>query len=97
MIRFQTFAEKLDFSPYRSMCDIAGATAQLSIAVAQGNPYITATSFDLPLCRAGRAEVDRRRGTLGADKDRRRRLFQGRAQGRSHHDGNDPDWIWRKR
>lgn len=48
MANFHAFAQKFDFSPYQTMCDVGGATAQLSIAVAQHNPHLTITSFDLP-------------------------------------------------
>ena len=31
---FQAFAEKFDFSRYRTLCDVGGATGQLSMLVA---------------------------------------------------------------
>lgn len=44
---FQSFAEKFDFSKYKTLCDIGGATGQLSIFVAKANPHIECISFDL--------------------------------------------------
>ncbi|MEE9263861.1 MAG: methyltransferase [Vicinamibacteria bacterium] len=48
MGNFNAFAQKFDFSPYQTMCDVGGATGQLSIAVARHNPHLKFTSFDLP-------------------------------------------------
>ena len=45
---FQAFAEKFDFSQYRTMCDIGGATGQLSVLVARRHPDMRCTSADLP-------------------------------------------------
>lgn len=45
---FRTFARKFDFSPYRTLCDVGGATGQLSCMVAQAQPHMRCTSFDLP-------------------------------------------------
>jgi hypothetical protein len=49
MANFQAFAEKFDFSRYRSMADIGGATGQLSCIVATRHPHLTCRSFDLPV------------------------------------------------
>jgi SAM-dependent methyltransferase len=45
---FQAFAEKFDFSRYHTMCDVGGATGQLSMLVARNHPHIRCTSLDLP-------------------------------------------------
>jgi hypothetical protein len=45
---FQAFAEKFDFSRYRTVCDVGGATGQLSMLVAQRHPHLRCTSADLP-------------------------------------------------
>jgi hypothetical protein len=45
---FQAFAEKFDFSRYRTLCDVGGATGQLSILVAKKHPHMTCVSADLP-------------------------------------------------
>jgi hypothetical protein len=37
-----------DFSKYKTLCDMVGAGAMLSIQVAKQNPHISCTSFDLP-------------------------------------------------
>ncbi|MGE0724054.1 MAG: methyltransferase [Alphaproteobacteria bacterium] len=45
---FRLFAEKFDFSRYRTMCDVGGATGQLSCFVAEARPHMRCVSFDLP-------------------------------------------------
>jgi len=45
---FRALAQKFDFSGYRSLCDVGGATAQLSCIVAAAHPQMHCTSFDLP-------------------------------------------------
>jgi hypothetical protein len=45
---FSVLAEKFDFSKYDTLCDVGGATGQLSIIVAGRHPHIRCTSFDLP-------------------------------------------------
>src|SRR4030095_2419732 len=48
LANFETFAEKFDFSRYKTMCDIGGATGQLSIFVARRHPHMTCRTCDLP-------------------------------------------------
>lgn len=45
---FQALAQKFDFSSYKSVCDVGGAGATLSIVLAQAHPHLALTSFDLP-------------------------------------------------
>ncbi|MFM7273768.1 MAG: methyltransferase [Gammaproteobacteria bacterium] len=45
---FLALAESFDFSPYRSVCDVGGAGAALSIALGQRHGHLAMTSFDLP-------------------------------------------------
>jgi len=45
---FHAFAEKFDFSRYRTLCDVGGATGQLSTIVAGRHPHLRCTSVDLP-------------------------------------------------
>lgn len=45
---FQSFAEKFDFSRYQTVCDVGGATGQLSMIVARQHPHLRFTSADLP-------------------------------------------------
>lgn len=45
---FQAFAEKFDFSPYQSVCDVGGAAGQLSISVARKHHHLQCVSADLP-------------------------------------------------
>ena len=49
MGNFHLFAQKFDFSPYKTMCDAGGATALLSRICAQHHPHLSFTSFDLPV------------------------------------------------
>jgi hypothetical protein len=46
---FMALAEAFDFSRYETLCDIGGATGQLSVIVAGRHPHIRCTSFDLPV------------------------------------------------
>jgi predicted O-methyltransferase YrrM len=45
---FKALAEKFDFSKYRTLCDVGGATGLLSALVAQRHPHMHCVSFDLP-------------------------------------------------
>jgi hypothetical protein len=47
-INFEAFAEKFDFTPYRTLCDVGGATGLLCIEVARRHPSLRCTTFDLP-------------------------------------------------
>jgi hypothetical protein len=44
---FQALAEKFDFSKYETLCDVGGATGQLSLVVANRHPHMHCTSYDL--------------------------------------------------
>ncbi|MEQ9618742.1 MAG: methyltransferase [Deltaproteobacteria bacterium] len=45
---FEALADKFDFSPYKTLCDVGGATGLLSIVVAKKHPELRCISFDLP-------------------------------------------------
>lgn len=45
---FRAFAEAFDFSPYRTCCDVGGASGALSLAIAHRHKHIRCISFDLP-------------------------------------------------
>jgi hypothetical protein len=47
--QFEAFAEKFDFSPYRTLCDVGGATGLLSTVVAGRHPHMRCHSVDLPV------------------------------------------------
>src|SRR5262245_16942971 len=47
-VNFQSFAEKFDFSRYQTLCDVGGATGQLSMIVARRHPHMRCVSADLP-------------------------------------------------
>jgi hypothetical protein len=46
---FRALAERFDFAPYRTLCDVGGAAADLSCAVAARHPHLRCVSFDLPV------------------------------------------------
>jgi O-methyltransferase domain/Dimerisation domain len=46
---FQALAEKFDFSKYKTLCDVGGATGQLSIVVANHHPHLRCMTYDLPV------------------------------------------------
>jgi O-methyltransferase domain/Dimerisation domain len=46
---FRALAEKFDFSRYKTLCDVGGATGQLSIIVASRHPHMRCTTYDLPV------------------------------------------------
>ena len=50
MGNFMAFAEKFDFSGYKTLADIGGATGQLSSIVAARHPHMRCRTCDLPLC-----------------------------------------------
>jgi len=45
---YRKLARKFDFSGFKTLCDVGGATGQLSCMVAAANPHMRCTSFDLP-------------------------------------------------
>jgi predicted O-methyltransferase YrrM len=45
---FMALADKFDFSKYKTLCDVGGATGLLSMLVATRHPHMRCTSFDLP-------------------------------------------------
>ena len=45
---FEALAERFDFSRYRTLCDVGGATALLSTTLAKRHPHLQCLSFDLP-------------------------------------------------
>jgi hypothetical protein len=46
---FHALAEKLDFSKYKTVCDVGGATGQLCTTLATHHPHLQCTSYDLPV------------------------------------------------
>ena len=48
-LNFETFAEKFNFSKFRTLCDVGGATGLLSMEVAKRHPHLACISFDLPV------------------------------------------------
>jgi predicted O-methyltransferase YrrM len=70
---FKLFAGKFDFSNYKTLCDVGGATGLLSCLVAEANPHMRCTSFDLPKVvpsakrRIEAAGLNDRVSTVGGD------------------------------
>lgn len=46
---FRAFADRFDFSRYATLCDIGGATGQLSLLVAARHPHMKCVTCDLPV------------------------------------------------
>ncbi len=46
---FHALAETFDFSRYRTVCDVGGATGQLSTIVAARHPHLCCITYDLPV------------------------------------------------
>ena len=46
---FHALADKFDFSAHKTLCDVGGATGQLSLIVVARHPHLRCTSFDLPV------------------------------------------------
>lgn len=51
MGNFMAFADKFDFSSYKTLADIGGATGQLSTIVAARHPHMRCKTCDLPAVR----------------------------------------------
>src|SRR5438045_1643387 len=47
-VNFELLADKFDFSKFKTVCDVGGATGLLSMEIAKRHPHVTCTSFDLP-------------------------------------------------
>ncbi len=47
-LNFEAFAERFDFTQFKTLCDVGGATGLLSIEVAKRHPHMRCISFDLP-------------------------------------------------
>jgi len=47
-VNFEAFAAKFNFSKYKTLCDVGGATGLLAIEAAKKHPHLKAISFDLP-------------------------------------------------
>ena len=47
-MNFEAFAAKFDFSKFKTLCDVGGATGLLCIEAAKANPHLRCISFDLP-------------------------------------------------
>jgi len=51
MGNFTAFVEKFDFSPYKTLCDVGGATGLLSTLVARHHAHMQCITFDLPVVK----------------------------------------------
>jgi hypothetical protein len=72
-MNFELFADRFDFKPFKTMCDVGGATGLLSTEVAKRQPHMRCTSFDLPTVepiakkRIAAAGLSDRVGTASGD------------------------------
>lgn len=48
-INFSALCDKFDFTAYRSLCDVGGATGLLACLVTKQHPHMQCSSFDLPV------------------------------------------------
>jgi hypothetical protein len=46
---FHALAEQFDFSKYETVCDVGGATGELSMVLAARHPHLQCISYDLPV------------------------------------------------
>jgi len=46
---FQVFVDQFDFSPFKTHCDIGGATGLLAGMIAEAHPHLSCATFDLPV------------------------------------------------
>jgi hypothetical protein len=90
-INFEALADKLDFSPFKTLCDVGGATGLLCIEVAKKHPHLQCMSFELPP-----VEPVARKHIAAAGLSDRIEIASGEflhrsaAQIRRHHDWHDP-------
>jgi O-methyltransferase domain/Dimerisation domain len=49
---FTALAEKFDFSRYQTLCDVGGATGQLSMIIARRHPHLRCLTTDMPVVTA---------------------------------------------
>src|SRR6266705_7111737 len=47
-INFEALASKFDFSPFKTLCDVGGATGLLCIEIVKKHPHLKCLSWDLP-------------------------------------------------
>ncbi len=60
MGNFMAFAQKFDFSKYKTLIDAGGCGAMLSIMVARHQPHISCVNFDLPAVEPiAKANIDK--------------------------------------
>jgi SAM-dependent methyltransferase len=72
-LNFEALADKFNFSRYRTLCDVGGATGLLSIEVAKKHPHMKCISFDLPPVE----QVARKHITAAAGLSDRIRIASG--------------------
>jgi cyclopropane fatty-acyl-phospholipid synthase-like methyltransferase len=68
MGNFMTFAQKFDFSKFKTLTDIGGSAGLLSIMIATHNPHMDCTSFDLPPVEPIASETIQKFGLSGKVK-----------------------------
>lgn len=48
LANFHTLADRFDFKKYETLCDVGGATGQLSTIIAARHPHLRCVTYDLP-------------------------------------------------
>lgn len=62
---FAAFVDKFDFAPFKSYCDVGGATGLLAGMIAQAQPHLRCATFDLPVVAPIAARSLAERGLAG--------------------------------
>ncbi len=74
---FIALAEKFDFTPYTTLCDVGGAEGILAMMVARANPHMTCVTADLAPVELIACAADRGDGLADRGDHRLARLLQG--------------------
>ena len=75
MGNFRALADSFDFSGYQTVCDVGGATGQLSMTLAERYPHLQCISCDLPVVEPIAARAIERAGLSDRVKTASRDFF----------------------
>lgn len=87
---FHALARGFDFSRYTTVCDVGGATGQLSTILARRHSHLRCTTFDLPVVTHCREDHRGRRPRRPCHQRIGRFPRRRTTASRRHHDGHDP-------
>ncbi len=76
MGNFMAFAQKFDFSKYKTLTDVGGSAGLLSIMVAKHQPHMTCTTVDLPAVEPIAKETIQQFQLTDAGENTKRGFFQ---------------------